>query len=245
MDTPSPPARDVLLVCRNGHVITDLLTTHPEHGPTHCDRCGAPTLDRCPTCGQPIPGAVPVPGLTLAGRRRPPDCCAVCGASFPWATRTAEPAPEAPASLDVLERLLRRLPRTVRQFRSRHGDRHAFRVEDVYDLEDLLRAVLPLQFDDVRTLSRTPSYSPLTRTDFLLQPEGVALTVKRLGRDLREPAIAAHLEEDAAYHGRHRTCETLVAFLYDPECLLREPARLETVWSRLGDGLTVRCVVAS
>ena len=37
-------SHDVMQVCRNGHVITDLLHTYPERGLSHCDRCGAPIL---------------------------------------------------------------------------------------------------------------------------------------------------------------------------------------------------------
>ena len=45
--------------------------------------------------------------------------------------------------LALLEELLRRLPRVIRQLRTRQGDRPPLRVEDERDLEDLLRALLP------------------------------------------------------------------------------------------------------
>jgi hypothetical protein len=64
--------QDVMQVCRNGHVITDLLRTHPECAQTHCDRCGAVTLDCCPTCGHELPGAFVVPGLQPVGARPAP-----------------------------------------------------------------------------------------------------------------------------------------------------------------------------
>ena len=64
--------QDVMQVCRNGHVITDLLHTYADRGLSHCDRCGAATLDRCATCGLEIPGAVHVPGLVPVGRSQPP-----------------------------------------------------------------------------------------------------------------------------------------------------------------------------
>src|SRR5437773_1666892 len=78
------PLQDVMQVCRNGHVITDLLHTYPDRGLSHCDRCGAMTIDRCSTCGMEIPGAVHVPGLVPVGRSQPPEFCASCGATFPW-----------------------------------------------------------------------------------------------------------------------------------------------------------------
>ena len=40
------PEQDAMQVCRNGHVITDLLRTCPERARTHSDRCGAATMDR-------------------------------------------------------------------------------------------------------------------------------------------------------------------------------------------------------
>src|SRR5205814_8178601 len=99
----------------------------------------------------------------------------------------------------ALENLLRRLPRVIHELRWRHGERPPFRVSDIHDLEDLLRALLPLQFDDVRPLCRTPSYAAATRTDFLLvSPVGgrsIALTPKWLTPELAErgciPVVAA------------------------------------------------------
>ena len=63
MHVAEGPMQDVMQVCRNGHVITDLLRTCPERGQTHCDRCGAATIEQCLTCGQSLPGAIAVPGL--------------------------------------------------------------------------------------------------------------------------------------------------------------------------------------
>ena len=229
--------RDVMQVCRNGHVITDLFHTCPERGQSHCDRCGAETLDRCLTCGQEILGAVPVPGMvTLSGYVRPPDFCSTCGAAFPWTRLSSPPAGEdehggglAPP-LQILETFCRRLPRVIRQLRARHGDRPPFRVQDEHDLEDLLRSLLPLHFDDVRLESRTPAYAPGTRTDVWLGADGVAITVKRASPTLRETQLAEQWPHDITYYERHATVKTLVGFVYDPEGLLPAPRELEALW---------------
>src|ERR1700722_9412525 len=91
-------AADVMQVCRNGHVITDRLRGDPESGRSHCDRCGAATLDRCLTCGEQLPGAVEVPGLAPIGAWPTPRYCLVCGAPFPW-VRRPHVAPEPRAIL--------------------------------------------------------------------------------------------------------------------------------------------------
>ncbi len=231
--------QDVMQVCLRGHVITDRLRGRPEQALSRCDRCGAPTLHACPTCGRELPGAREVLGLEPVGRLSAPPYCPLCGAAFPWAPRPAR----APDVLAVLDGLLRKLPRAVRQLRVRHDGRPAFRVEDEFDLADLLRAVLPLNFDDVRPEGRTPSYAPGTRTDFVLAAEQTAVTGKRVTRAEDEGDLARQLAEDAAYYERRGGVKRLVALVYDPEQQLPEPARFESA-CRCDEGLMVRCVVA-
>jgi len=234
-------APDVMQVCRNGHVITDLLRSYPERGLLHCDRCGAQTLDHCLTCGQAIPGAVYVPGLPAAGSCPPPNYCVTCGAAYPWTTRPRLPLPNSRAQL---EHLLRRLPLIARQLRCGHTDRQLFRIEEERDLEDLVRALLPLHFDDIRPESRTPRYSANKRRDFVLAGQNIAITVKLVVPSFRDPEITRQLEEDTAYYARH-TSKTLMVFIYDPEGQLREPAALEKAWSGSDHGLEVRCVIGT
>ena len=225
---------DVLQVCRNGHVITDLLRTYPEARPEplrplRCGHAGSLRHLRAAIArGSLRPGP---------GDDRPiaaPQFCATCGAAFPWSERAA---PDASA-LVVLERLLRRLPLVVRQLRSRHGDRPPFRVVDEHDLADLRRALLPLHFDDVRLESRTPGYAQDTRTDLVLGPEKVALVLKRPA-----PTLAAQCTEDIAYYAREGRCQTLVLAVYDAEARMPGPQQFETTWSRTEGDREVRCMV--
>src|SRR5262249_7109395 len=234
--------QDVMQVCRNGHVITDLLHTYPERALSHCERCGAESLYACETCGTELAGAVFVPGLVPIGRLEAPQYCATCGAAFPWAHRRRR---RLRRPLVVLEPLLRRLPLAARQLRIRQGERPPFRVEEERDLEDLLRALLPLQFDGIRPESRTPSYSPVTRMDFLLDSGACALTAKLIVPGVSERDLATQLEEDVTYYERRPGCRTLVGFVYDPEALLRDPGLFETEWSKPQNELELRCVIAS
>jgi hypothetical protein len=210
--------QDVMQVCRNGHVVTDLLRTHPDGGRDRCDRCGAATLERCPTCGRDLPGALATP-FRPVGSRQPPAYCAGCGAAFPWTSRSAPGS--VPEPLARLEGLLRRVPRVARELRVRHGDRAPFRVADDRDLEDLVRALLPVHFDDIRPECRTPPYAAVTRTDFVLAPERIVLTAKCARPGQGGPELARQLEEDVAYYRGQPLCATLVCFVYDPEGLLR------------------------
>jgi REase_DpnII-MboI/Uncharacterized protein conserved in bacteria (DUF2321) len=242
MDAVDDSVRDVMQVCRNGHVTTDLLRSCPERGLTHCDRCGATTMDHCLTCGRALPGAIAVLGFQPVGVRRPPLYCAACGAAFPWAE---QPRRAAPASLEKLEDLLRRLPRVIRQLRVRHGDRSPFRVTDERDLEDLLRALLPLHFDDIRPQCRTPRYAAATRTGFLLAPEQIAVAVKFVRPEVGERQLVEQIEEDAIHYRTEGNCRTLVGFLYDPEGLLSASPLLIASGARNEDHLEVRWVLGT
>jgi hypothetical protein len=143
-----------------------------------------------------------------------------------------------------LERLLRRLPRVIRQLRSRHINRPAFQVVDERDLEDLLRTLLPIFFDDIRPESRTPSYDSGTRVDFRLKPEGIVLAIKRATSRDCERQLGDQLQEDVAYYERLDLGKILVGFIYDPEGFLRDPGQLESMWSKPQDRLDLRCVIA-
>ena len=235
--------RDVMQVCLGGHVITDVFTSHPEQGSSHCHRCGAPTLSRCPTCGADFPGAAPLPGLSTIGLRQAPQRCPGCGAAFPW---TGKPDPVAAAETTaLLELLLRRLPRAIRHLRHRYDGRPTLYVRDEGDLEDLLRVVLHLHFDDVRRETRTPSYSARTRTDFLIDSGRSAITTKLTGRAAQEiRRVAREVSEDIAYYEGHPTCDHLRVLIYDPEQSLCHPQQLEAELSRATGTLEVRCMVA-
>jgi hypothetical protein len=237
------PLRDVMQVCQNGHVITDLLRTFPDRGQDHCDRCGAVTLDQCATCGIEIPGAVHVPGFVPVGRSLPPEFCSSCGAAFPWSKRAETGA--ATDALADLEQLLRRLPRVIRQLRSRHGTRSAFQVADERDLEDLIRALLPILFDEIRPESRTPSYDCGTRTDFRFIRENIVVSVKMVSSGDCEKKLADQLQEDVAYYERAGSYKTLVEFIYDPQGFLRDPGQVESMLSKPQEGLELRCIIAS
>jgi hypothetical protein len=234
--------QDVMQVCRNGHVVTNQMRTCPEQSRSHCERCGVTTLHACSTCGQELAGAIVVPGLQPVGTPRPPQFCSMCGAAFPWHGRPGQV--KATAAINTLETFLRRLPLVVRQFRGRWSTRPPFCVEDEHDLEDLVRALLPLFFDNVRLRSRTPTYAPDTRTDFLLYQEKIVLTLKRTSADQTQSFLERQLQEDKAFYRIVTDCRMLWVYVNDPQGHLQEPPILETVWSQGEDGPPLRCVIS-
>ncbi|HKB04752.1 MAG TPA: DUF2321 domain-containing protein [Gemmataceae bacterium] len=237
MTNTTTAPRDAMLVCANGHVITDRLRARPDLRLARCDRCGAATVDRCRTCGYELPGAGSVPGYETVGASRPPDACPGCGAAFPWARADRPPGEDA---IDRLDALLRRLPRVAREL---GRQRNPLSVRDDRDLDDLVRALLPVAFDDVRPEARTPLYARTTRTALYLADEGVVVVAHLVRPGVTEADLAARWEADVSeYTARGRA---VVFFVHDPERRLPDPERLEATWSRETEGPEVYCVIAT
>lgn len=144
-----------------------------------------------------------------------------------------------------LERLCLRFHLVATQLRSRHGDRDTLHVEDEYDVQDLLHALLTLEHDDVRSEEWTPGYAGgNSRTDFLLQREQIIIETKKARSGLGARELGEQLMADIQKHKQHPDCRTLVCFVYDPEGQIANPRGMENDLSRETDGLSVRVIIA-
>lgn len=144
--------------------------------------------------------------------------------------------PRAP--VDVLEQLASRFHIVARQLRHRHGGRATLKIVDEYDVQDLLHALLLLEFDDVRLEEHSPSYAGgSTRMDFLLKNEQIVVEVKCTREGLGSKEVGEQLLIDIAKYQRHQDCKILFCFVYDPEGRLKNPRGLETDLSHDRHGL--------
>jgi REase_DpnII-MboI len=137
-------------------------------------------------------------------------------------------------AIDRVMRLLERFPMVVRQLQSRHGDtardatpRPRHTVEDEYDVQDLVHALLKIDFDDVRPEEFTPSSGGASsRMDFLLRDDTIVIETKKTRQGLDQRRAFEELVIDIARYAEHPRCRTLVCFIYDPEARIGNPAGL-------------------
>ena len=149
-----------------------------------------------------------------------------------------------PTALSRLESLLLRFHLVVVQLRKRREDRKTLDVGDEYDVQDLLRAMLAIDFDDVRPEEWTPSYAgKSSRTDFLLKNEEIVLEVKKTRPGLSEKELGDQLIIDIERYRQMKGASTLVCFVYDPDDRIANPMGFETDLSREEDGFEVRVIV--
>jgi hypothetical protein len=159
--------------------------------------------------------------------------------------RTPSSQREEADTLPGLRQLLSRFHRVVLELRHRHDERPTLDLVDEYDAQDLIRALLVLQFDDVRQEEWTPSYAGKSgRMDFLLKPQRIVIEVKITRQGRTERQVGEELIIDIARYGSHQDCKRLVCFVYDPDHRIRNPAALQSDLSRTEGEMSVEVIVA-
>jgi hypothetical protein len=150
-----------------------------------------------------------------------------------------------PDTLSIVENLCNRFHLTARQLRVRHDSRKTLEIEDEYDTQDLLHALLRLNFNDIREEEYNPSYAgSASRSDFLLKEEEIIIEVKKTRRGLDAKKVGEELIIDISRYKVHPNCKCLVCFVYDPEGRIGNPRGLENDLSSTDGKFIVRVIVA-
>lgn len=166
---------------------------------------------------------------------------------LPWLVKAKKENQSKPDwSLDIIEKLLKSFHKMARQLKHRYNDRPVFLIEDEYDIQDLLHAVLRGFFDDIRAEEYSPSYAGgASRLDFLLKKEEIVIETKMASTKLKDKQVGEQLIIDIARYEAHPNCKHLVCFVYDPHNNLKNPAGLEADLSKKHNNLNVKVIVVS
>ena len=199
-----------------------------------------PIMDPIPSAGsqQQMPEASPVPPHVLPR------------SSVPVGPSThQEPAPQSLQTgsdpVELVRVLCRRFHSVARQLRLRGEYRATVSVEDELDVQDLLHALLRIQFDDIGTEEWTPSYAEgASRTTFLLHDNRLAVLVKKTRNGLTAKDLTEQLRIDTERYRTKSRCTSLLCFIYDPEGRIGNPRALETSLTTVSDSLTIDVLVA-
>jgi len=206
---------DEMLVCNQGHIINSSFGRKPLKNKLRCDKCGSPTITQCPQCGSSIRGDLHEPHYVFAGENTPPLFCQNCGAEFPW-KKKVEKETDATPMASKIDYILQNFNGISRPLRNRKHDRAPFKIQNEYDVQDVLHVLLNVEFRDVRPEEWTPSYAGASsKVDFLLKEQKIVVEAKMTRDGLADKELGEELLVDIArYEG---TCEKLICFIYDPD----------------------------
>jgi len=131
-------------------------------------------------------------------------------------------------AVDLVTQLCRRFPAFAARLARRHDNRAALRIEDEYDVQDALHAILLLHFADVRDEEPSPSHAAIgTRLDLLLKQERVVVETKMTRASLTQRKLLEEIAVDKERYRAHPDCGAVIFFVYDPDGRLRNPVALE------------------
>lgn len=159
-------------------------------------------------------------------------------------SRTVESAPDQDP-LTLIRKVCHRFHSVARQLRLRRDYRPTLEIDDDYDLQDLLCALLKVEFDEVATEEWIPPYTEgASRTTLLINRDQIAVVAKKTRPGLTTKELADQVAADSSYYRAQGRCSTLFCFMYDPEGRIGSPKRLETTLTSVSEHCRVEVLVA-
>ena len=146
---------------------------------------------------------------------------------------------------DPIEQLCLRFRTIANQISKRHDNRSTLTINDEYDVQDLMHALLRVFFDDVRVEEWTPSYAGKSaRMDFFLPTEETVLEIKKTRDGLETREIGDQLIVDIARYRKYPSCKRLICFVYDPDLRIKNPRGVERDLAENHEGFEVKVIIA-
>jgi hypothetical protein len=147
--------------------------------------------------------------------------------------------------LKYLDKLFSKFHRVAQSLRHRHSSRETLVIKDEYDVQDLLRGLLQIHFDDVREEDYSPSYAGgNSRVDFVLKDEKIVVETKMTNENLKDKDVGSQLLIDIGRYRSHPDCKVLVVFVYDKGDHVRNKAGMITDLERMSShGLKVKVFI--
>ncbi|MGR7526932.1 PD-(D/E)XK nuclease domain-containing protein [Klebsiella aerogenes] len=128
---------------------------------------------------------------------------------------------------------------------SRYNNRRGLTIDDEYDVQDLLRAILALHYDDVNAESTVPyQLGSNSRVDFLIRDIGIAIEVKKTSKSVRDSKLAEQIITDVHRYSSHPFCKDVIFFIYDPEHFIKNPAGLQNDLEKINCEITPHIIVS-
>ena len=208
----------------SGPPLTQLVSQAPPDAPTPMPDGVSPAPAQAVADPAPPPlvvelaetASTPPPPLTAPMSTPPPTQASPVVMTVQQDTQEAHPE-RARDEQDPLERIRKmcwRFHAVTRQLRLRKDYRPTLEVEDDYDLQDLLCALLKVEFDEVGVDEWIPPYTEgAPRKTFLIHRDEIAIVAKKTRPGLTMQELADQVSADSARYANREKCATLFCFI--------------------------------
>ncbi|MBK0295840.1 hypothetical protein IAE22_26320 [Bacillus sp. S34] len=146
------------------------------------------------------------------------------------------PVPQKTDIMPIISKLCNNFNKFDINIKRRRADRPTITINDEYDVQDAMLAILKLFVDDIRPEDYVPSYAGgNSRVDFLLPQHGVVIETKMTNKHLSDKQIGEQLIVDFERYKHLPEYNHLVCFVYDKESHITNPYGLITDLEKMSD----------
>ena len=125
---------------------------------------------------------------------------------------------------DKVLKILNKFHKISLKFKNRQRKRNPLIINDEYDVQYLLNALLHLEFNEIKPEEWNSSYcGSSTRVDFLIEDISSVIETKMTRDNLKDKEISNELLIDIAHYSQNPKCKKLYCFIYDPKFLINNP----------------------
>lgn len=135
----------------------------------------------------------------------------------------------------------------ARQLNRRHDNRKGIDIQNEYDVQDLLHALLVAYFDDVRAEDPVPQCAGgSSRVDFFIADISTVIEVKMTRKGLEDKEIGDQILVDIGRYAKRTDIRRMVFFIYDPNHLLKNPNGMkEDIQGKSNEDYIINVVITS
>jgi len=147
-------------------------------------------------------------------------------------------------SFSELENLLNKFHEVEIQLQKRYDNRTTLSITDEYDVQDLLRALLKIHFDDVRTEDAQASYAGGNSfIDFIIPSIKTGIECKKTRKNLKDKQLGDQLLIDIKRYKERHDCKILYCLIHDTEHFLVNPSGLKQDLEKEHEGMIVKLII--
>jgi hypothetical protein len=136
----------------------------------------------------------------------------------------------------ILESICMNFNKFEINIKRRHSNRTSISIDDEYDVQDSLYAILRLFVSDIRPEDYVPSYAGAnSRVDYLLPEHRIVIETKMTNSNLKDKQVGEQLIIDINRYKQLEGYNKLVCFVYDKESYIHNPAGLKSDLEKLSE----------
>ncbi len=120
-----------------------------------------------------------------------------------------------------LMKLFNKFHGVAKNLEERHDNREMLVIRDEYDTQDLLNALLHIEFDIVKKEEYNPSFAgKKSIIDFFLRLENIGIEVKKVRDKTHAKKLGEEIIDDKAKYSNNKEIKELYFFIYDPDSFI-------------------------